>query len=224
MVDILYEDNHVIVCYKEKGILSQGDGSSTPDMLTIIKEYLVKKYNKPGDAYLGLVHRLDRNTSGVMVFAKTSKAASRLNNSIINREFKKKYLAIVEGIPKKNSDTLTDNLFFDEKIEVSKISPSGKLSVLSYKVLGQTKINGMICSYVLVDLKTGRHHQIRCQLANIGHPLYGDIKYGSRQNNHFDLPLQAYYLAFPHPITKELLEFKKVERKGFFSSMEEYDI
>lgn len=211
MLDILYEDNHIIVCYKPKGILSQADGSNKKDMLTIIKEYIKEKYNKPGNVFLGLVHRLDINTSGVMVFAKTSKAAKRLFEAINNNRFEKKYIATVEGELAGNEYTkLVNFITKDEKNKKAYITESGQKSVLYYKPLKKYKINNTIVTDVDVILETGRFHQIRVQLSNINHPLYGDVKYGS---NHklidYMLPLQAYSLSFPHPITNEMLTFEK---------------
>ena len=214
MVDILYEDNHVIVVIKPKGILSQADGSNHEDMLTIIKDYIKEKYNKPGNVYLGLVHRLDINTSGVMVFAKTSKAASRLNESIKDHSFKKKYIATVEGeIWNDDYLELVNYINKDENLKKSFISPNGKEAKLKYKRIKVYKINDITVSDIDIILETGRFHQIRCQMANIGHPLYGDKKYGSKiEINKEDLPLTAYYLEFPHPTTKEILSFNIGDR------------
>ena len=211
-LDILFEDNHVIVCYKEKGILSQADGSNAPDMLTIIKEYLVKKYNKPGDAYLGLVHRLDRNTSGVMVFAKTSKGARRLAEDMQNGGFKKTYLAVCEGTFNSFDEVkLVDKLEKNEKLNKSFISPNGKESILIYRPIKEH--NGK--TLVEIELLTGRHHQIRVQMSNIGHPLYGDKKYGSKYDG--ELALQAYKLSFHEPVTNELLTFSRIDYSGIFN-------
>ncbi len=212
-MDILYEDNHIIVCIKPKGILSQADGSDKKDMLTILKEYIKEKYSKPGNVYLGLVHRLDINTSGVMVFAKTSKAAKRLNESILNHEFKKTYLATVEGILNNNDFIKLENkIEKNEKEKKSYISKNGKDAILYYKAIKNYKINNQDVTDIIINLKTGRFHQIRCQMANIGHPLYGDFKYGSSNSvDLLDFPLEAYELSFPHPITKEIMNFKTRE-------------
>ena len=211
MLDILYEDNHIIVAYKPKGILSQADGSNKQDMLTILKEYIKEKYNKPGNVYLGLVHRLDMNTSGVMVFARTSKAAARLSEQIKNNELRKKYIATVEGILN-NQDyiTLENYITKNEALKKASITSDGQFSKLEYKAINSYCINGVDVTDVDIILHTGRFHQIRCQMANINHPLFGDTKYGSR--NLIDkeqFPLDAYYLSFKHPTTKEILEFKK---------------
>ena len=210
MLNILYEDNHIIVCVKERGILSQADGSNKLDMLSLIKEYIKEKYNKPGDVYLGLVHRLDINTKGIMVFAKTSKAASRLNECIKNNQFHKKYLATVEGILKNNEYILLKNyLSKDERIRKAYIDNNGKEALLEYKAIKNYKINNTDVTDLDINLITGRFHQIRCQLSNIGHPLYGDIKYGSKYNiKDEEFPLVSYYLEFIHPTKKEKTIFK----------------
>ena len=210
MVDILYEDNHIIVCVKPRGILSQEDISGKEDMLTILKDYIKEKYNKPGNVYLGLVHRLDINTKGIMVFARTSKAASRLSESIKEHTFVKKYIATVEGeISNTEYITLTNYLKKDENQKKSFIAKDGSLAELRYKSLKVYKIEGTVVSDVEIELKTGRFHQIRCQFAGIEHPLYGDTKYGSKiKKDDFFIPLTAYHLEFPHPTTKEILKFE----------------
>ena len=210
MLDILYEDNHIIVCVKPRGILSQEDSSGKPDMLTILKEYIKEKYNKPGNVYLGLVHRLDINTKGVMVFARTSKAASRLNEAILNHKFVKRYRATVEG-EIKNTDyiTLTNYLKKDEKEKKSYIAKDGQYAELAYKLINTYKIGNVLVSDIDIILKTGRFHQIRAQMSNLGHPLYGDTKYGSKNNvDGYDIPLIAYSLEFPHPVSKEIMKFE----------------
>ena len=211
-LEVLYEDNHVIVVYKPAGILSQADITGDTDMLTLVKSYIKHRYNKEGNVYVGLVHRLDRMTSGVMVFAKTSKAATRLTNDIVNHQFFKEYVAVCEGnIENFDEVTLIDKLEKDEKLNKSFISPNGKEAELTYKVI-KNKNNK---SLVRVKLKTGRHHQIRVQMSNIGHPLYGDIKYGSIHKD--DLALQAYKLSFYQPVTRELLTFQKISYQGVFA-------
>ena len=210
---IYYEDNHILVVYKEKGILSQADGSDKLDLLNILKDYIKEKYNKPGNVYLGLVHRLDINTSGIMVFAKTSKAAKRLNEAIKNHEFHKKYIATVEGtITNKEYITLKSIIKKNEKEHKSYISKEGQEAILEYRLIKNYKINNKDVSDIEINLKTGRFHQIRCQMASIGHPLYGDLKYGSKNKiDENNFPLEAYYLSFIHPVTKELLEFRSKE-------------
>lgn len=203
--EILYEDNHIIVCVKPVGILSQEDYTKDIDMLTLLKQYIKDTYNKPGNVYLGLVHRLDRMTGGVMVFAKTSKAASRLNEQVRNYVFKKKYFAVVKGVL--NSDGHLENYLIKDEKEVKSYignSNSGKLAILDYKVKNIVDGNTLLD----VSLKTGRHHQIRVQFSNIKHPLIGDKLYGETSNN--NLMLYAYSLTFIHPITKEELTFEKI--------------
>ena len=175
-LDILYEDNHIIVVFKPAGVLSQADKSGDVDMLTIIKSYLKEKYNKPGNVYLGLVHRLDRPVSGIMVFAKTSKAASRLSEEIRNNKMHKKYLAIIHGYLDVKEGTLVNRI---EKLDNKKVlidTPKGKEAVLNYKVIKEK--NNL--SLVDINLVTGRYHQIRLQFASINHPLYGDYLYNKK--------------------------------------------
>ena len=174
---VLYEDNHVIVVVKEKNVLSQADNTHDIDMLTIIKKYLKEKYIKPGNVYLGLVHRLDRPVSGIMVFAKTSKAASRLSDQVRKKEIKKTYMAVVKGIIKKDEDTFVDYLLkLDNGNTIVTTKDKGKESVLTYKVLKRNYEKNE--TLVSIDLKTGRHHQIRVQFASRGYPLCGDQRYG----------------------------------------------
>ncbi len=205
--NILYEDNHLLVVIKPNNTPVCKDSSNDLDLLTMLKEYLKNKYQKPGNVYLGLVHRLDRPVSGIMVFAKTSKAAERLNKQIINKEFHKTYYAIVEGIPKKH-DIFEDYLKKDEKTNTSYISNSkdGKLSTLAYDLIS-SKDN---LSLVKINLQTGRHHQIRVQFSSRGYPLYGDHKYNKNfiNDNKEDIALIAKELSFYHPTTKELLHFE----------------
>lgn len=205
---ILYEDNHLIVAIKPAGVLSQEDNTKDLDMLTLIKQYIKEKYNKPGNVYLGLVHRLDRMTGGVMVFAKTSKAASRLSEQIRNHEFEKCYLAVTKNKINKPHDVLKDNILVDEKTGISKIDPNGKNASLEYSVLK------VVEDYSLIDIKlhTGRHHQIRVQFASRSYPLYGDMLYGNGPK--VPLSLYAYSLKFNHPVTKEPLLFKNYPIDG----------
>lgn len=204
-LDILYEDNHVIVVFKPAGILSQADKSGDVDMLTIIKSYLKEKYNKPGNVYLGLVHRLDRMTGGVMVFAKTSKAAKRLNEQIVKKDFSKRYYAIVDGIIE-TGNTLKNYLIKDEKEVRSYIgnSNNGKLAILDYNVIK------ILNNKTLLDINliTGRHHQIRVQFSHLKHPLVGDVLYGG--SHYSQLMLYAYEISFKHPITNDRLTFSKI--------------
>ena len=196
-LEILYEDNHLIVAIKPAGILSQEDQTKDADMLTLLKYYIKDKYNKPGNVYLGLVHRLDRMTGGVMVFAKTSKAARRLNEQIVKKDFSKKYYAIVDGIIEKG-DIIKNYLIKDEKEVKSYIgnSKNGKLAILDNKTL------------LDINLITGRHHQIRVQFSHRQHPLVGDVLYGGSHYN--QLMLYAYEISFYHPITNNRLIFNKI--------------
>ena len=205
-LEILYEDNHIIVVVKPFNILSQSDDTKDIDMLTLIKSYLKEKYNKPGNVYLGLIHRLDRPTGGIMVFAKTSKAASRLSEQIRLNLFTKKYLAIVSGYFDEKTGVFEDYILKKED-NSSVISNLGKYAKLEYEVLKE-KSN---LSLVNIILHTGRHHQIRVQFASRNHPLYGDQRYGKSSKK--QLALFAYYLSFNHPVTKEKLEFIKYPDK-----------
>lgn len=206
-LEILYEDNHIIVALKPVGILSQEDYTKDPDMLSLIKEYLKEKYKKEGNVYLGLVMRLDRMTSGVMVFAKTSKAASRLSAQIRNGEVLKKYLAVVNG-KVNDHGTLKDYLAKDEKLVKSYVTSKdlGKLSVLDYNLI--TYKDGF--SVVDILLHTGRHHQIRVQFSSRGHALCGDQRYGKQDNT--QICLYAYKLEFVHPVNKEKLCFELIPK------------
>lgn len=205
-LEILYEDNHIIVVVKPFNILSQSDDTKDIDMLTLIKSYLKEKYNKPGNVYLGLIHRLDRPTGGIMVFAKTSKAASRLSEQIRLNLFIKKYLAIVSGYFDEKTGVFEDYILKKED-NSSIISKDGKYAKLEYEVLKEK--NDL--SLVSILLHTGRHHQIRVQFASRNHPLYGDQRYGKSSKK--QLALFAYYLSFNHPVTKEKLEFIKYPDK-----------
>ncbi len=208
-LNIIYEDNHIIVVEKPVNIPSQGDKTGDIDMLTLIKQYIKQKYNKPGEVYLGLVHRLDRPVGGVMVFAKTSKAAARLSEQVRVKEFKKKYLVIVDGKMENKEGTLEDYLLKNEKLNMSKVVKEGtknsKLAKLDYEVLKYDEVINL--SVLKINLHTGRHHQIRVQMANSGHSIYGDQKYGTRGRGK-QICLWAYELSILHPITKETMTFK----------------
>ena len=208
---IIYEDNHIIVVEKIPNIPSQGDKTGDIDMLEIIKKYIKEKYNKPGNVYLGLVHRLDRPVGGVMVFAKTSKAASRLSEEIRSRQLKKEYLVVVDGKFEKSKDRLEDYLLKNQQKNISKVVKEGtknsKLAKLDYETL---KYNSEIDLSVLkVLLHTGRHHQIRVQLSSRGHSIYGDQKYGTRGRGK-QIALWAYRLTIIHPITKKEMTFTSI--------------
>ena len=205
---VLYEDNHIIVVEKPVNIPSQGDKTEDLDMLTIIKEYSRVKYNKLGNVYLGLIHRLDRPVGGVMVFAKTSKAASRLSEQVREKIFKKRYLVIVDGKLEKEKEIFQDYLLKNERANISKVVKEGtknsKFAELDYEVLKYDKENNI--SLVKVNLHTGRHHQIRVQFASRNHAIYGDQKYGSRGQRQ-QICLWAYSLTIKHPISKDEMNF-----------------
>ena len=203
-LNILYEDNHVIVVEKKPNIPVCADSSNDLDLLTIIKKYIKEKYNKPGNVYLGLVHRLDRPVGGVMVFAKTSKSASRLSKQINENKFKKVYLAVVKG--KVNAyDTLKDYLVKDEKTNTSYVTTKdkGKQSILDYELISY-KDN---MSLVKINLHTGRSHQIRVQFSSRNHPLIADARYNKESDLKTNIALFASSLSFYHPITNEYLTF-----------------
>ena len=203
-INILYEDNHIIVAVKPFNMLSQKDSTNDIDMLTLLKDYIKKKYNKPGNVYLGLVHRLDRPVGGVMVFARSSKAASRLTDMFKKHDFTKKYLAVVNGLFEEKSGTYIDYLLKNEDGNtIVTTKDKGKYAELKYKVIDENKSNNL--SLVEIELLTGRHHQIRVQFASRGHYLYGDQRYG-KQNNE-QIALWAYSLQFVHPVKKELVNF-----------------
>lgn len=209
---ILYEDNHLLVAMKPAGILSQADGSHHMDMLSWLKSYLKEKYKKKGNVYLGLVHRLDQPTSGVMVFAKTSKAASRLSIQIQKHIFKKTYLLICHGSPFPTKGTMVD--FLEKKNENVIVSKEGKEAILTYEVLSYCQEEDL--SLVSVQLKTGRKHQIRVQFASRGYPIVGDHRYGKCEN--VDLCLLAKSISFLHPITKDPLFFEvDTPSKGYWT-------
>ena len=198
---ILYDDNHIIVVVKDYNIPVQEDSSKDLDLINMIKKYLKEKYNKPGNVYLGLVHRLDRPVGGVMVFAKTSKAASRLSNEIREKKVEKKYIALVHGKLKEH-EILKDYLLKDEKTNTSYIDKNGKESILEYDLI-KYKDN---MSLIDINLITGRHHQIRVQLSSRGYPIYGDQKYGIDKEG-IQIHLWAYKLKFKHPVKDEIMEF-----------------
>ena len=200
-MQILYEDNHIIVVIKECNIPVQEDNSKDLDMLTMIKQYIKEKYNKPGNVYLGLVHRLDRPVGGVMVFAKTSKAASRLSEQIRNKSIEKRYIALTHNHTKEH-EILKDKLLKNEKTNTSKIDEKGKYAILEYNLIEYR--NNM--SLIDINLLTGRHHQIRVQLSHHGYPIYGDQRYGIDKEG-IQIHLWAYKLKFKHPVKDEKMEF-----------------
>ena len=204
-INIVYEDNHLLVVEKPINIPVQEDSSKDKDLLTILKEYIKVKYNKPGNVYLGLVHRLDRPVGGIMVFAKTSKAASRLSDQIRTKTFKKIYNAVVIG-KINESGTLIDKLLKDTKNNIVKVDDDGKESILNYKLL-KYKDN---LSLVEIELLTGRSHQIRVQMAHFNHTLYGDQKYNVNALIGQQIALFACRIEFEHPTTHKLLTFSLV--------------
>ncbi len=206
---VIHEDNHVIVVIKPQNVPSQQDESKDLDMLTMVKNYIKDKENKQGDAFVGLVHRLDRPTGGVMVFAKTSKSASRLSQEIGVGEFKKKYLAVVNGSPKEKRAKLVHYLKKHARTNVVNVVPElttdAKRAELDYVVFDEKEK----VSLIEVNLTTGRSHQIRVQMKHIGCPIYGDVKYGGdKLAKGHNLALWAYELRFVHPTTKENMTFK----------------
>ena len=213
-IKIIYEDNHIIIVEKPVNIPIQEDESGDIDMLTLLKENIKKRYNKPGNVFLGLVHRLDRPAGGVMIFAKTSKAASRLSEQVRTRNIKKTYFAVIHGKPEKASRTLKDYLLKDNKTNtvsiVNKDLNGAKEAILDYTLI-ETK-GGL--SLVKVNLQTGRPHQIRVQFAGIGHPLFGDQRYGSQVNKPGQqIALWSHEIGFEHPVSKEALVFRSVPEK-----------
>ena len=208
---VIYEDNHIIVVEKPVNIPSQGDKTGDIDMLTIIKEYLKEKYNKPGNVYLGLIHRLDRPVGGVMVFAKTSKSAARLSEQVRDKVFKKKYLVIANGKFDNQTGILSDYLLKNERKNISRVVPEGtknsKFAELDYEVLKYDEELNL--SVLKINLHTGRHHQIRVQLSSRNHSIYGDQKYGGRGHGK-QICLWAYELTIKHPITKDEMTFKSI--------------
>ncbi|AXT53713.1 RluA family pseudouridine synthase [Aquimarina sp. BL5] len=205
-LQVLYEDNHLIIVNKRAGDIVQGDKTGDKPLSEIVKEYIAEKYDKPGAVYLGVVHRLDRPTSGIVVFARTSKALPRLNKLFANKEAKKTYWAVVKNTPPKENDTLIhwlkrnpkQNKSYAHKNEV----PDSKKAILDYQIIKK------LDNYCIleVDLHTGRHHQIRSQLSSIGSVIKGDLKYGAdRSNKDGSIHLHARKLSFIHPVKKEPL-------------------
>ena len=213
-IPIIFEDNHLLVVKKPPNILSQGDRTGDIDMLTLLKQDIKKRYNKPGNVYLGLIHRLDRNVGGVMVFAKTSKAASRLSNQIRKKTFKKTYFAVVYGKILKPKDQLIHYLLKDKKTNTVSVVDDNvkgaKEAILEYEVLEVKKD----LSLVKIYLKTGRPHQIRVQFSAIGHPLYGDNKYGIKENvKEQQIALFSHEIFLEHPTLNKKMTFTAFPEK-----------
>lgn len=204
---VLYEDNHIIIVNKTVSEIVQGDKTGDKPLSEIVKEYLKEKYNKPGNVFCGVTHRLDRPVSGIVVFAKTSKALSRLNEMFKNKEIDKTYWAIVKSTPKEEQGTLKHYLVKNEKQNKSYAydteKPNSKFAILHYKLIAHSDKYNLL----EIDLETGRHHQIRCQLAKMGCPIKGDLKYGAeRSNPDGGISLHARKISFTHPVSKELIE------------------
>ncbi|MBM7600603.1 23S rRNA pseudouridine1911/1915/1917 synthase [Virgibacillus halotolerans] len=215
-IPIIYEDNHLLVVDKPANIPVQEDSSGDIDLLTLLKKDIKVRYQKPGNVFLGLVHRLDRPVGGVMVLAKTSKAASRLSDAIRRKKFGRDYLAIVRGVPDKSQGMLEHHLFKDtKKNKVHAVSADhvhAKKAMLAYKVTNNTRQ----LSLLSIRLHTGRSHQIRVQLSTVGVPLYGDQKYGQPVNRPGQqIALKAHTLSFPHPTTKEIMRFESKPPKEY---------
>lgn len=214
-MEVIYEDNHLIVVSKTASEIVQGDKTGDLPLSEMIKKYLKDKYQKPGNVFVGVTHRLDRPVSGLVIFAKTSKALSRLNEMFKNSEVKKTYWAIVKECPKQEEAELTHYLVRNEKQNKSYAYDNevknAKKAVLHYKLIGRSE------NYYLleIDLKTGRHHQIRCQLAKIGSPIKGDLKYGfPRSNPDGSICLHARRVCFRHPVSKELIALEAPVPEG----------
>ena len=203
-LDILFEDNHLIIINKKPGDIVQKDKTNDISLLEIVKEYLKRKYNKPGNVYLGLIHRIDRPTSGLVMFAKTSKALSRMNNMLKGKMIVKTYWAITKNKPEKKSSQLVHWLKKNEKknksTHFSRETKNAKKAILDYRIIKELE------NYFLLEILmgSGRHHQIRCQLQAIGCPIKGDLKYGAkRSNSDGSIDLHAKHLKFIHPVTKK---------------------
>jgi len=202
MLEVLYEDNHLIAINKKSGDIVQGDKTGDAPLSDFVKSYIKKKYNKPGDVFLGTIHRLDRPTSGVVLYARTSKALSRMNEQFREKQVQKTYWAVVDNSPPNTSGTLENYLQKNQKQNKSYITKNegGKHAILDYKLL--KKLDNFF--HLEIQPKTGRHHQIRVQLAHIGSIIKGDLKYGAkRSNKDASIHLLAQKLEFKHPVTKE---------------------
>ena len=203
---VVYEDNHIIIVYKNSGEIVQGDKTGDEPLSETVKKYIKEKYQKPGNVFLGVVHRLDRPVSGLVVFAKTSKALTRLNKMFRDGEVHKTYWAITKDAPKESEGMLTDWLVRNEKqnksYAYSHEVPNSKKAILQYKVIAHTDNYNLL----EINLMTGRHHQIRCQLANMGCPIKGDLKYGAKRSNpDGSISLLSYHVELAHPVSKELI-------------------
>jgi len=206
-LQVLFEDNHIIIVNKRAGDIVQGDKTGDKPLSEVVKSYIKEKYDKPGNVYLGVVHRLDRPTTGIVVFARTSKALTRLNKLFAEKAVKKTYWAIVKQSPQKAADTLEHYLKKNQKNNKSTAYNTAiegsKKAMLNYKTI--KKLDNY--SVLEIDLKTGRHHQIRVQLSYIGSPIKGDLKYGfNRSNPDASIDLHSRYIEFLHPVSKEIVK------------------
>ena len=208
-LEVLFEDNHLLIVNKKSGDIVQGDKTGDKPLSDVVKEYIKEKYNKPGEVFLGVVHRLDRPTSGIIIFARTSKALERLNKMLRERTISKTYWAVVKNTPLKEKDSLIHFLKKNPKNNKSTVftkeTDASKKAILHYSVI--KKLDNY--SLLEIDLETGRHHQIRAQLAAIGCPIKGDLKYGfDRSNPDGGIHLHARKLVLTHPVTKEIVTFE----------------
>ena len=208
-MEIVYEDNHIVIVNKAPGEIVQGDKTGDTPLSELLKEYLKEKYNKPGNVFCGVVHRIDRPVGGLVIFAKTSKALERLNKMLRDGEIHKTYWALVEGKPEKPEDTLINFLKSDGRINKTFVSsekdPEAKESILNYKMISE----GERYTLLEINLLTGRKHQIRAQLSHIGHPIKGDLKYGARRSNpDGSISLLARKIEFIHPVSKQSISLE----------------
>jgi len=205
-LEVLFEDNHLVIVNKKSGDIVQGDKTGDKPLSDVVKEYIKEKYNKPGDVFLGVVHRLDRPTSGIIIFARTSKALDRLNKMLRDRVISKTYWAVIKNNPKKPTDTLIHFLKKNPKNNKSTVfkkeAQGNKKAILHYTTLKNLENYSLL----EIDLETGRHHQIRCQLSSIGSPIKGDLKYGARRSNkNAGINLHSRKLEFIHPVSKKYI-------------------
>lgn len=219
MVDILYEDNHVIVAVKPANMLSQADATGDTDILSVLKDYIKEKACKPGNVYLGLVHRLDRPVGGIMVFAKTSKAAARLSAQMKEHKIGREYICIAEGKMREHF-RLTDYLLKDQKLNMVHVVNADEKGAQNAILNGVTVAQKNDTSLCAIKLETGRNHQIRVQMANIGAPIWGDNRYGNGISGQ-QIALYGYKLSFYHPTTKEKMTFYHLPHGGIWETYSE---
>ncbi|MDD6541166.1 MAG: RluA family pseudouridine synthase [Prevotella sp.] len=222
-MQVVYEDNHIIIVYKQSGEIVQGDKTGDKPLSDTVKEWIKARYNKPGNVFLGVVHRLDRPVAGLVMFGKTSKATSRLNAMFREGQVHKTYWAIVSGTPKADEATLDNWLVRNEKQNKSYAYdhevPNSKHALLRYKVIARSDNYTLLA----VDLLTGRHHQIRCQLAHAGMPIKGDLKYGARRSNpDGSISLLSHRMSFVHPVSKKTIDITSpVPNDNLWHAMEQ---